>query len=52
MRVAPESRGALGDERVIGDRGGGIAATMGAVASLMVGTHDVAEWVGEGIPTA
>jgi thiosulfate/3-mercaptopyruvate sulfurtransferase len=58
MRTALEGGGYLGDERVISYCGGGISATVGAVACLMVGKNDVAvydgslaEWVGEGLPT-
>jgi thiosulfate/3-mercaptopyruvate sulfurtransferase len=58
VRAALEGGGYLGDERVISYCGGGIAATVSAVACLMVGKDDVAvydgslsEWVGEGLPT-
>lgn len=58
VRAALEGSGYLGDERVISYCGGGISATVSAVACLMVGKEDVAvydgslsEWVGEGLPT-
>jgi thiosulfate/3-mercaptopyruvate sulfurtransferase len=58
LRAALEDGGYLGDERVISYCGGGISATVSAVACLMVGKDDIAvydgslsEWVGEGLPT-
>jgi thiosulfate/3-mercaptopyruvate sulfurtransferase len=58
VRAALEGGGYLGDERVISYCGGGISATVSAVACLMVGKDEVAvydgslaEWVGEGLPT-
>ncbi len=58
LRSALDEGGYLGDEKVISYCGGGISATVSAVACLMVGKQDVsvydgslAEWVGEGLPT-
>lgn len=58
LQAALADGGYLGDERVISYCGGGISATVSAVACLMVGKQDVAvydgsmsEWVGEGLPT-
>jgi len=57
VRAALEDGGYLGAERVISYCGGGISATVSAVACLMVGKDDVAvydgslsEWLGEGLP--
>jgi thiosulfate/3-mercaptopyruvate sulfurtransferase len=58
LGAALEKGGYLGAEQVISYCGGGISATVAAVACLMVGKEGVAvydgslsEWVGEGLPT-
>jgi thiosulfate/3-mercaptopyruvate sulfurtransferase len=58
LRAALADGGYLGDGRVISYCGGGISATISAVACLMVGKNEtsvydgsLSEWIGEGLPT-
>ena len=58
-QLAARLKGAGQDERIITYCGGGIAATVNAMAHLMVGHENVAiydgslfEWMGEGLPVA